>query len=290
MYAFYEYYVMPLQDSYQKVKKPQKAWPKVKGFLTKDEDFRLDIITAKLSDRRVFFFTPGAQTMPSLSLFQIKRTSLNATFSMPLFNKFNVEVITRFIPILTLTTPVILSAAGVDAKFRYSSIAQILFAQTLRRSLILMRNFRHNLLLKGSIPGFGPLWRRVNSANNEYYLDFYTNSWVYDISVINLKPGVERDFAFQVKNALSTASTLAEDGQTPEPLLTAVEKNSQFFLVQNAKTPNVKRLYRYSFEWAAFLVVLKNPHGFIKAKKVRSIKKRLVKKMVSTAQRRLWVI
>lgn len=290
MLVFYNYFVVPLQTENKFKAKLANLWPNINGFLTPEEEFNYEITTAKLQNSRVQIFTPVIKTMPSLSLSRIKRTSLNATFSLPIFNKFDVNATIRLTPVLTLTTPTILAFAGVDFKFRYSSIAQILFAQALRRSLLLMRNFKHHIFLKGTIPGFGPLWRRVNAANNEYYLDFYTNTWIYDISVTNSRQRTLKSFTAQVKNSITTAAALIEEDQTPEPLDEIVANTAQFFLNQSNNLPSAKRLYRYSFEWASLLVVLKNPHGYVKKKKIRSIKKRLVKKIVSTAQRRVWVV
>lgn len=267
-----------------------KLWPSILLQPVNLDDTSHLVLNAKLPTQAVDKLSVFPQNLTALTLTQLKRTQLNATFTSPNYLALNPENLPRFLPFLTITTPTVVAASLVPAVFRHSSIAQILFAQTLRRALILLHGLSHTLYLKGVISNFGPIWRRVNTPSHEYYPAFFDNSWVYDIGLKLPKFRTENNITQQLKNVLTTATTVIGNTAQTKDINDAVGDNLKFFLQKSSDLPAHKTLYRYSFTWLSLACSLQNPHGFVKKKKARSIKKRLAKKLTSNTLRRFWVL
>lgn len=124
----------------------------------------------------------------------------------------------------------------------------------------------------------------MNAASGEIFPHPLTDAVVFDISVKLTNGG------FNLAPALEAGSYLMENGPADLPSGEHAALTS-FFLTKLSKGARPSStLKRYSLEWAYCEVCLRNPHGIVRTRRRRSIKKRLAKRLTSLAQRRFWVV
>lgn len=225
------------------------------------------------------------QPVRYVTLSQYKKSFIRAVLGAvpPVYR--NPDQKLRVTPALDLTTPLVLAAAAVPQNFRHASIARILLTQALRRALILVANLPLCLTIQGVFPNFVSFWSRLNRPSEEVFAHPLSEVPVFDLSARVLE-----NQTLALDAALGAASYLDYPG--PESLsLSDKAALLAFFSEKNVATGRKARvLKRYSFEWAACEISLHTPHGWVRTRRRRSIKKRLAKRLTKLAMRRFWVL
>ena len=136
-----------------------KPWPKLdlKYFYNKNNNSYNVTGPAKtnINLAKYNIFRDEKDPKYNLTIGVLKKSKLRADLEYlnPQPNKITLRPQTYF----HIQPGLLVSSCGLTREFKNSSMPQILFAQTLRRALILVANIPHSLKIFGIIASFGPL-------------------------------------------------------------------------------------------------------------------------------------
>lgn len=191
-------------------------------------------------------------------------------------------------PILCLTTSLVSMAVGLPRRFRGGGVATGLLAAAVRRyAIITFGNTAPVLKLVGILPEFSALWSKLNRPAEEAFEHPITGELLLDTQLE--RPQAKPGLAEKVLSKFITEHRFPADLSSP---LTEKERQActaaAVFFYDSAAVSSRKTLVRYSLGWGFMFFVHTTLHGFRKAKRARSLKRRQTKKLVRRTQFRFW--
>lgn len=283
--------IKPIKSFFFKTEtKPHTRWPDF--YIPACNDTHDDsCIVWKLSDNIRKYFFPTPEILFEMRVLQKKRNFLNISFISLENIIVKKQQSIRPLTITNITTQQVISAAGLMPNLRHASISQVLTARAIRRFLIVFGQINWSLYLRGVVPGFLFFWKIINSAASELYKNPINEDWIVDIGLQNnLQKHSKKKLNNQLQTAITMAATLEEPENIKEKEFNLAIKETEEFFTNLFLKKLPRNITRYKFFWKEVYIVAKVPHGLVKKKKARSIKKRLAKRLTATAKRRFWIL
>jgi hypothetical protein len=172
---------------------------------------------------------------------------------------------------------------------RFLPLGRTLFYQLLRRYLVILTPLALGVKVFGAVPFFTAAWRRISRPTNEIFQHPLTGEACADLS-LPLAPWTSaREVQSQVQ-ALTTDDTRIDPALPQEKLSPLQAVLTSWFLDRQAmlQTSQLTKIWRYSIEWKQLSFAHPRPHGYVKMRRARGIKRRRAKQIVAQTHRRFW--
>jgi hypothetical protein len=184
-------------------------------------------------------------------------------------------------PVTLFTGSWIAHLLGYTRKYRSAKIVETFTGLALRSYLVLYRFFPLALCVKGPFSNFNFFWRLVNSPSKQVFLHPVLNEPIWDIHTPELVSSSADDVRARLR------ALLPEIGRGAAASLdeAAIGFEAQR-LHEAAGSYTEAGSFRYMLLWGQVLFMPTRVNLPRKAKKARSIRKRLAKRLVRAAGRR----
>jgi len=176
---------------------------------------------------------------------------------------------------------------GFGRRYRTTKLVEAFLATAVRSYILLYSFLPLSLCVRGPFSNFKFFWRLLNSPSNQVFVHPLTRQLVWDIR----NPAAVGLAFKEVQAALVTALADYGRGQVPVANFQIIAHEANLCAIQSraAHKRPTRALARYQLEWAQLIFTPTLVGRPRRAKKARSIRKRLAKRLVRAAGRRFWV-